>query len=90
MSSARSSEKSTSIIFPWRAVPVIVWPASDDRGGSYVFIVTTPGASADSTFAPSSVAPSRRTQISTSGSSGTRLSLFSYLQNERGSFFSRP
>src|SRR3954452_9726866 len=69
-SSARSPEKSSSSILPWRAVPVIVCPASDDSSGSNVFIVTPPGASADSTSAPSSVAPSRRDQISTSGSSG--------------------
>jgi hypothetical protein len=41
-------------------------------GGSKVFIVTMPGASADSISIPSSAALRRRAVISTSGSSGTR------------------
>src|SRR3954451_6438076 len=75
ISRARSPSKSSSSILPCRFVPVIVWPASADTGGSNVFIVTTPGASADSTFAPSRTVPSRRAQVSTSGSSGTCLKL---------------
>ena len=50
-------------------------PASADSGGSYVFIVTIPGASADSTCAPASERSKRRAVISTSGSSGIQANV---------------
>ena len=55
-----------------RRTPVIVRPASADSGGSNVFIVTMPGASADSIVAPASALFRRRAVISTSGNSGMK------------------
>ena len=69
ISSARSPSSTVSI-FPTRPTRSIVRPASTSSGGSNVFIVTMPGASADSTRAPAAAAVSRRAAISTSGSSG--------------------
>jgi hypothetical protein len=54
---------------------VIVRPTSASSGGSKVFIVTIPGASADSISVPRSAVSRRRAVISTSGSSGTYLTL---------------
>ena len=50
-------------------------PRARRAAGRRVFSATIPGASADSTSAPASAAPSRRAVISTSGSSGMSLSL---------------
>ena len=66
-----SSPASTASIFPTRRTPDSSRPASASSGGSKVFIVTMPGASADSTTAPATPADRRRAVISTSGSSGT-------------------
>ena len=55
---------------PRRRTPSISRPTSASSGGSKVFIVTMPGASADSTRAPATAAFRRRALISTSGSSG--------------------
>ena len=57
-------------IFPMRRTPSSVRPASASSGGSNVFIVTMPGASADSIWAPALARDRRRAVISTSGSSG--------------------
>jgi ribose 5-phosphate isomerase B len=74
-SSASSPVNSTTGIFPIRRTRSIRCPASASSGGANVFIVTMPGASADSTIVPASAASRRRVAISTSGSSGTRPSL---------------
>jgi len=57
---------------PILRTPVTASPASADSGGSYVFIVTIPGESADSTLEPVRAVFRRRAVISTSGNSGTR------------------
>ena len=55
---------------PTRRTPASVRPASASSGGSNVFIVTMPGASADSICAPAAARDRRRAVISTSGNSG--------------------
>src|SRR4051794_12457782 len=70
ISSASSPSNSTTGIFPRRDTAVIVRPASESSGGSNVFMVTMPGASADSTTSPTTARAMRLTVISTSGSSG--------------------
>ena len=64
------SENSTTGIFPMRLTPSMVLLSSALSGISTDFSATVPGASADSTSAPSSAVSSRRAVISTSGSSG--------------------
>ena len=73
--SSASSSTSTTSIFPARWTRLTLPPASASSGGSNVFIVTIPGASADSTSAPFSARSSRRAVISTSGSSGIAVTL---------------
>src|SRR4051794_21695052 len=68
-SRARSPASTTSIL-PALCTPFTWLPARASSGGSKLFIVTMPGASADSTSAPASARVRRRAVISTSGSSG--------------------
>src|SRR3954452_1461258 len=64
------SPASTTSILPALCTPFTSVPARASSGGSKLFIVTMPGARADSTRAPASARSSRRAVISTSGSSG--------------------
>ena len=73
ISSARSPNSTTGIL-PTRRTPVSSRPTSASSGGSNVFITFIPGASADSTAAPERLLLSLRATISTSGSSGMRVS----------------
>ena len=68
--SSESSPISTTGIFPIRRTPSIDRPSTALSGGSTVFIVTMPGASADSISMPESDWSSRRAVSSTSGISG--------------------
>src|SRR5205823_5576655 len=66
--SSESSPKWTTGILPTRRTPVTVRPARESSGGWTVFIVTIPGANADSTSTPPMARSRRRATISTSGS----------------------
>src|SRR3954451_7086446 len=68
--SSANSPISTTSILPALPTRLTVSSARASSGGSNVFMVTIPGASADSTSAPASARLSRRAVISTSGSSG--------------------
>ena len=71
----RRSSKSTTGILPTRRTPETARPVERRERRVDDFSATMPGASADSTSAPSSAALKRRAVISTSGSSGMTLSV---------------